>query len=405
MRFAFRSSVLAVPLCAALAVSAAACSSSKPAASSHPGLKGKPVRITLITDGSGVNALPGITDAAKARASYINAHGGIAGRPLDLVTCDTTSSPNVAQACARTAANDGSVAVVGMTTVSDSLVTPILAQAELANIGLTPASPVAGDSKDAFCFNPGVAGDFLASPAGLAAEGATKVNIIYENDIGPLSALIKGSFLAGAKQANLQTGTPAGYSNGTTQWDAPIAKATQGGVDGIFASASGSGEVTLIKAIKQQHPNMTVATISLDITPEDLTALGETGNGTVVIALAQPATATSVPGIQKFNADMDAYAKSAARTDLAINAWASVWAFEQVASKLPTIDRASVLAAMSQVKGLDLGGIFPTLSASSMSTKLSGLGCAMNTQVVFEKVSDGKLVALEAGKFYNPFGS
>lgn len=405
MRFAFSSAALMVPLCAALTLSVAACSSST-SKSSGSGLKGPPVRITIISDSSGVSALPGIEDAAKARASYINAHGGIAGRPLDLVVCDTKSNPNSAQACARTAVSDGSVAAVGTSTVSDSLVTPILARAKMANIGLTAASPVAGDSKYSFCFNPGVAGDLLSSGAALAAEGATKVNLIYEDDNGPLSALIKSSFLAGAKQANVASGTPAGYGNSTTQFDAPIAKAARGGVDGIFASASsGSGEDTLIQSIRQQYPKVTVATISLDITPADLSTLGAVANGVVVIALTQPATATGLPGIQRFNADMNAYAKSAARTDLAINAWASVWAFEQVAAKLPKITRASVLAAMSQVKDLDLGGIYPLLSASAMSSRVPGLACAMSTQVVFEKVSDGKLVALTPGKFYDPFGS
>lgn len=401
MKFAFRSSPLALALCASLTLSVAACGSSNPE-SSASGLKGEPVRITIISDAT---AFPEVQEAARARASYINANGGIAGRPLKLVECTTKGDPNVTQACARTAVSNGSVAVVGLTTLGDFLATPILAQAKIANIGLTPSSPVAGDSEHAFCFNPGIAGDLRAGAKSLVAAGATKVNLIYADDSGPLSALMKDSFLGGAEHANVESGTPAGFSSRATQYDAPVAKAAQDGVDGIFGISYGGAQVTLIQSIRRQHPNVAIGSISLTMTPTVLSALGKSGDGVAVTALTQPATATSLPGIKQFNADMDAYAKSSPRTDLAINAWASVWAFAQVATELPTITRASVLTAMSQLKDLDLGGIYPPLSANSMSSKMPGLACAMNAQVVLSKVSEGRLVAVNPGEFYNPFGS
>jgi hypothetical protein len=58
---------------------------------------------------------------------------------------------------------------------------------------------------------------------------------------------------------------------------------------------------------------------------------------------------------------------------------------------------------MQSVKGLQTGGIYPPLSADTRKQKLASYSCVMNGAVVLAKVQDGKLVALDPGRFYNPF--
>ena len=112
-----------------------------------------------------------------------------------------------------------------------------------------------------------------------------------------------------------------------------------------------------------------------------------------------------VPGIVDFNEAMDAHDPDGqiARNDLAINGWASVWALQKIASGLPEITRESVLAAMSEVDGLDLGGIFPPLSAPDRAANPEGLGCAMAIGNVSVTVRDGQTYAVEPGAFLEPF--
>jgi branched-chain amino acid transport system substrate-binding protein len=91
------------------------------------------------------------------------------------------------------------------------------------------------------------------------------------------------------------------------------------------------------------------------------------------------------------------------RNDLSINGWASVWALQQIASDLPDVTRKSVLKAMGEVKDLDLGGIYPPLSAPDREGNPPGLGCAMAIGNVLMKVEDGETFAAKPGEFFEPF--
>ena len=54
-----------------------------------------------------------IANTANAYADYINARGGIAGRPLEVTVCDEQFDPAVATTCARHAVEEGMVSIVG----------------------------------------------------------------------------------------------------------------------------------------------------------------------------------------------------------------------------------------------------------------------------------------------------
>ncbi len=365
---------------------------------------GAPIKLTIIsqtTQQGGVGE-PEVAAAARARVEAINAAGGIQGRPVELTACDSKQDPNATRACARQAVADGSVAVVGTTTTTEASVFPVLEQAHVPAIGTTPMTAAAGESKAAYCFNPGVAGDFLALVPALADAGAKKVSMVYPSNVAAVSAAAKAAFDQGVKKAGVEAGTPVGYTWGETQFDTPVAKVLEGGVDGVVAVAPGATLAPLVQTLRQQSADVRVATTSVSLTPDVIEALGAAADGISAVTLTQPATATQLKGIKLFNADMDAYAKGEARTDLAINAWAAVWAFERIAQQLPSITRASVTKAMEQLDGLDMGGIYPPLSARGDTAAFPGLGCAMNTKVVFAKVDGGKLVALHPGEFYDP---
>jgi len=66
--------------------------------------------------------------AALARAKAINAAGGIKGRPVTVIRCDTKSDPNQAAACARKAVSEKVVAVIGPNTINATAAFPILAK-------------------------------------------------------------------------------------------------------------------------------------------------------------------------------------------------------------------------------------------------------------------------------------
>lgn len=63
---------------------------------------------------------------AQLYEKWINAHGGIAGHPLNVLTCDDQGVPSNAEACARQAVSKHATAVVSSFSVNDADVVPIL---------------------------------------------------------------------------------------------------------------------------------------------------------------------------------------------------------------------------------------------------------------------------------------
>ena len=78
---------------------------------------------------------PNIPGAAEVYEQYINANGGVAGRPLDVITCDNKGEPNEGANCARQAVEEQVVAVVGSFTFDASRIIPVLEEANIAWFG------------------------------------------------------------------------------------------------------------------------------------------------------------------------------------------------------------------------------------------------------------------------------
>ena len=76
-----------------------------------------------------------IEETARVYQEWINAHGGIAGRPLEANFCDAHGTPTAAAACAREAIAGGPLRVVGNFTFTGDAVMPILEKAQNRPVG------------------------------------------------------------------------------------------------------------------------------------------------------------------------------------------------------------------------------------------------------------------------------
>ena len=76
---------------------------------------GSPVKIGVIyTNDNPLGDSPEIANAAEAAQSYINAHGGMGGRPLQVQTCNEMNNPQADIQCATSFVNGGQISVVGL---------------------------------------------------------------------------------------------------------------------------------------------------------------------------------------------------------------------------------------------------------------------------------------------------
>src|SRR5262245_30814202 len=89
---------------------------------------GDPVKVGMVSDGA-TDAFDNTDElrAAKATADYFNEHkGGIAGRPVEVVTCETGGDPAGATDCGNKLVEEGVVAVaLSQSAVADSVWEPL----------------------------------------------------------------------------------------------------------------------------------------------------------------------------------------------------------------------------------------------------------------------------------------
>ncbi|MBQ0829349.1 ABC transporter substrate-binding protein [Streptomyces tagetis] len=78
---------------------------------------------------------PGMPALARAYGRWVNAHGGLAGRPLNVLTCNVRNDGVSAARCAREAVKQGAVAVVGSYSQHADSFLPVLEGAGIPYIG------------------------------------------------------------------------------------------------------------------------------------------------------------------------------------------------------------------------------------------------------------------------------
>ncbi|MEV6013408.1 ABC transporter substrate-binding protein [Streptomyces sp. NPDC051976] len=145
-------------LCAAAAaatlVALSGCSSvGNDSVSSAPSkAKGEPIKVGFLNQGSGALAFPDFAAGGIAGAHHVNAEGGINGRPIDLVTCDTDGTPAASVKCANQFVSEHVVAVVQGIDLNSDNALQILIGADIPLIGHAQFGVVQTNSADAFFF-------------------------------------------------------------------------------------------------------------------------------------------------------------------------------------------------------------------------------------------------------------
>jgi ABC-type branched-subunit amino acid transport system substrate-binding protein len=128
---------------------------------------------------------------------------------------------------------------------------------------------------------------------------------------------------------------------------------------------------------------------------DGLETLGDSAEGLLIVSSFEAATSEG-EAIDQFNEEMDTHAPDAARTELAVNAWASVHLFADVLRDLDTIDAASITAALNG-REVDLG-VAPPFTMGVADNPLD-LPRIFRVTFQVQEVRDGEIVAAGDGEF------
>jgi len=162
---------------AVLALAACSSSGATQDASTAKALTGTPIKTMMIeaVNCSSCLSLPNSAETVTLFEKWVNEHGGINGHPLQAEVCDDQGLASGSAACARKAATDGDIAVVGDFNLNDAAIVPVLAAEGIDDFAdLNAAAEVAASSPDVQALSAYVSAVYVKA----IADGCKKITTL-----------------------------------------------------------------------------------------------------------------------------------------------------------------------------------------------------------------------------------
>ena len=356
---------------------------------------GEPLKVMTVTTLNAAGpTYENIANTATAYAEYINARGGIAGRPLEVTVCDEQFDAAVATTCARQAVEEGMVSVVGSFTFFAESIVPVIAESDITWFGaccpITPSELTSDHS-----FNIGNQPMYAVGAVKKAVDdGCENINTV----------IIEGAdtiFLPPMENAMEALGKSFGeivLLPATAQdYSAEVAEATGNGADCVISIIGETPFITWNTAWTQS------GTTAVQYGPQgnlnDVSAKGneEATDGDIVAGMYPD---ISTAPWDEFRVALDEAGYDTTELDYnslgGMGTWAAFVGFTQIAETIEgDITAASFFEAASNTSKLDLNGMVPVLDFTQEWTDgLEGYERLFNRSVVFSTLEDGKIVPL-----------
>jgi branched-chain amino acid transport system substrate-binding protein len=334
-------------------------------------------------------------EASALLGGLLDARG--ARHPVDVIACNSAFDPARAQACARRAVQLSVAAIVGMSAVDSDQIWPILEKAEIPVIGTHVSALRDATSPMSFPIGSGIPGVYTGMPQLLARMGARRLGVIT-TDFGSATDTLLEYVRNGMAQTPAELRVVVRVPAQGADLRAAVAEAMDADVDGLIGFVVGDRGSLLDELARAGYAGSYVtqapfgsAALGSDPLPSQRALLvGEFGD-----------VGSATAGMERFRRDLDESAEGAelARTEGAVNAWASAWLFERIVRDLQRVDASTVLAALRTLDHTDMGGITPPLTTTTRPTSLPRL---FNPTVTFSATSAG-VVSPVTADFVDPF--
>jgi len=372
------------------------------AASEAPAeLTGDPVKTMTITDINSPGAVyPNIHFSADAAQDYINATGGINGRPLEVINCDSQGTADGAATCARQATTDGVVAVVGSFNFSPDAMIEVLEPAGIAYFGECCALGAKENTSQ------------IAFPFGsIQMYGVGEIKKAVEDGCMDIKAMIiegAESFWAPMQEAAKRLGAEDRLSPeyvtqpGTVQdQSAQVAQLLDGGTDCVVSVTSETPLTAFMVAWDAAQPTAKFYGPQGNLNKISAAGAKELLEGSTVVGI-YPDIACTVWDDYRNSLDNIGADPALDYNSLGgLGTWAAYMGFRQVTDSMgdTPVDAATFLTAASTAT-IDLPGMLPLLDFTKEWNEYPGLLRMVNQSVVYSQIQNGDVVPLgECGVF------
>jgi branched-chain amino acid transport system substrate-binding protein len=354
---------------------------------------GSPVKIAQLGTNSGPlgAAMQPAWDAARAWAADVNARGGLAGHPVQLITGDDRGDPTQAVSQARRLVEqEGVIAFFGLPAPTTGQT--ILSYLETKNVPALGSCICNTDvDKSPMMFEAGPGGsDGLAwEHLGGMVETTKirKVAILYCREAATCSNLL-ALYKKWAGPAGVQIVYEGQMSIAQPDYTAEVIQAHNAGAEALITLADNATTIRVARSAHRQNWQPLIATQHAG----DDDRFVKTGSAEVEGALVASATADwrTAPEMAGYRQAMDRYVTNGARGGMGSAVWAAGQLLEKAAQRFsPHPTAADVLEGLYGLHGETLGGIVPPL------TYVRSRGHAdTNTCHVPMVIKDGKVVPL-----------
>lgn len=356
-----------------------------------PAASGAPLKIMVVAPFSlAVGPAKANYDAVRIQADDANAKGGINGHKVDVIGCDDQNDPNVMAKCAQQAVSDHVVALVGEYSLVSNALWPIIAPAGIPSIGLIQFVPADQTAAGAYPINPPVVFGEAGATAYLAKEKGCKAIADAQGDTGSSALPEKLNKEAAAAEGAKYVGPFLLPITGSLANAPAIAKSITSKADCANIS-DGENGIELMKAILQVDPNFHFATVSAALPGNWPSEMGTGASAVNAVGGLAPVSSTS-PGVQAYVSEMKAKAPGDTLNDFSEQAWASFYAFAQVAGSIKgDITAQSLTQALGQASNVSTEGMTGTIDFTK-PTPLAGIPRVFSSQLFVLGASNGKVV-------------
>ncbi|GAA2319541.1 ABC transporter substrate-binding protein [Streptomyces hawaiiensis] len=351
---------------------------------------------------------PGMPAFAHAYARWINAKGGINGRKLNVLTCNDHNDSVAAAKCARRAAKENVVAVVGSYSQYADSFFPSIEGAGIPYIGGYGITNAEFTSPLSYPVNGGQPA--LLAGLGSALAGCGPVALIRPDTIAgdQLPPLLDSGLKAGGHRAS----NDQRAAEDATEYDGQAERAlrtTAGGTadDGCVVPALGDRNGTFMDSFRrarEDFPEVRTATVlgSVDQTVIDATG-GASGpyEGSYITGWYPVASDPRWDGMKRVIREEAFGDNRIDPADAGVQTtWIAYTVFRQIVESLGDgeVSADTVVEALDDGLEVSTGGLTPTLRWR-FQDKLAAVGFPrlVNANVTLQVVRDGRLVSARKG--------
>jgi ABC-type branched-subunit amino acid transport system substrate-binding protein len=311
--------------------------------------------------------------AAEVSAEAFNERGGIAGRCIEMITCDDGGDPNQAAECARDLVADGVVADVNDAVISSAdVVVDTFLQAGVPRLDGNPA-PVAFSAANTYAFGMGGLGNAVMMVPPLVEQGRSRFAIVRADVPGAAALQTIIEPMVTAYGGEVVADIPV--TVGTSDFSQFVLAADAAGADGVLMLAGREEVIQVLRAAQQLDSDLGYSLSLGSVSQQDVAEFGDFAdqlvfNGELPASSVDP---EPYPLLAVATRELAASGEERLQPDTMTNASLKSWVYMYALVKMvrdagiTDITPASVTEVLNAATDVDMGDLTPPWTPNATS--------------------------------------